>query len=460
MDDTERRQYEARAQELRVALKQFEGDWAKKNDGKKPDRSDIKANPIIAQKYKKYNQVRDILDGKTQPPKKKSTLTQTPKRTRPATTPSKPKPNVDLLDGMETPSIRRLFSPAAPTSIGPTPQRDGKILGLFDLVDETPSAPRSNNVAAPHAQLQATPSKRKHAELESKSATKLGTTPRSSSKRASFATPLKNRDNNVQDFKSPSNLLFATPAFLKRAPMPPLDENGKYTSPQPIRLPRKPLGRGLSSVVASLRKLEEEKLDEELEAMHEMENEAREESSKAKELPKILEPDSQNRQLLDGFDDEAELDSEAEPELGRDGLPLRIYKKKGQKRTTKKVNMKPSRAKRPQQPLNEPDSDIEEGAEVVPETQFDSARVIGDQEWPLDLESEPEFLGSDYDGEDKQPKKPKILKEATKMEKENPIKKAAKKVNAMAHANFKRLKLRNNGAKGGPGFGSRFRRRR
>lgn len=47
MDDTERRQYEARAQELRAALKQFEGDWAKKNDGKKPGRNDIKANPII-----------------------------------------------------------------------------------------------------------------------------------------------------------------------------------------------------------------------------------------------------------------------------------------------------------------------------------------------------------------------------------------------------------------------------
>ena len=36
----------------------------------------------------------------------------------------------------------------------------------------------------------------------------------------------------------------------------------------------------------------------------------------------------------------------------------------------------------------------------------------------------------------------------------------AKKVNELAHANFKRLKLKNHGAKGGPGFGSRFRRRR
>jgi DNA replication regulator SLD2 len=441
---------------------------------------------MAAQKYKKYNQVRDILDGKVQPPKKENknkarkadtSSTQTPsKRTRPAATPSKPKPNSDLLDGMETPSIRRLFSPAVPTSIGPTPQRDGKILGLFDLLDEqTPSRPRSGDAAVSHPQLQATPSKRKHAELDSESAIELGRTPQSSKKRGtlgSFATPLKNRDNNVQDVRSPSSatkLQFATPAFLRRAPMPPVGENGAYISPQPIRLPRKPLVRGLSNIVASLRKLEEEKLDDELEAMHEMENEAGmgppSQPPRPKEAPKnnILEPDSQSHQLLGGFDNEGELDSEPEPELGRDGLPLRIYKKKGQKRTTRKVNMKPTRAKRPQQPLEgEPGSDIEEGdAEVVPETQFDAARAMGDGEYPLDLESDAELTGSDYDGEERRTKKPKpVKKEVAKTEKENPIKRAAKKVNAMAHANFKRLKLRNNGAKGGPGFGSRFRRRR
>lgn len=47
MEENERQQYETQAQELRAALKQFEGDWAKKNDGKKPGRNDIKANPII-----------------------------------------------------------------------------------------------------------------------------------------------------------------------------------------------------------------------------------------------------------------------------------------------------------------------------------------------------------------------------------------------------------------------------
>lgn len=47
MDDVERANYEATAQELRTALKRFEGEWAKQNSGSKPGREDIKNNPEI-----------------------------------------------------------------------------------------------------------------------------------------------------------------------------------------------------------------------------------------------------------------------------------------------------------------------------------------------------------------------------------------------------------------------------
>ncbi|KAH8668939.1 DNA replication/checkpoint protein [Xylariales sp. PMI_506] len=500
MEESERQKYEAKSQELRADLKHFEGEWAKKHDGKKPGRDDIKQNPIIAQKYKKYNQVRDILAGKIPPPKtdnaaksrkRKSDIapSQTPtKRTRPFATPSKPKQSIDIIDTFETPSIRRLFSPVVPTSIGPTPQRDGRVLGMFDLLDEsedhTPSRARHGEPAPPspmpNPRLQATPSKRKHADMELGDAVKLDTTPVSVSKRTShgiFATPLKKRDGNVQDARTPSTggrLQFSTPAFLKRAPLPPMDEKGQYVSPPPVRLPRKPLVRGLSSVVASLRKLEEEKLDDELDVLREMEMEMEGglNSPPAKPKPKpnaqkenILAPDSQKPQLLGGFDDEGQFDSEPEEQLGRDGQPLRIFKKKGQKRTTRKVNMRPTRAKRPQESLEKVPSDIEdESNEVVPETQR-GARLSLEDEEPLDLGSDSDFSGSDAgDEKERQKKKKKKVPESktkTKEPKEDgPIKKAARKVNELAHANFKRLKLRNNGAKGGPGFGSRFRRRR
>lgn len=47
MDEVEKKKYEASAQELRTDLKQFEGEWAKQNNGSKPSREDIKNNPDI-----------------------------------------------------------------------------------------------------------------------------------------------------------------------------------------------------------------------------------------------------------------------------------------------------------------------------------------------------------------------------------------------------------------------------
>jgi DNA replication regulator SLD2 len=47
MDEKAKREYEARAQRVRVDLKQWEGDWAKTHGGKKPGREDIKNNPDI-----------------------------------------------------------------------------------------------------------------------------------------------------------------------------------------------------------------------------------------------------------------------------------------------------------------------------------------------------------------------------------------------------------------------------
>lgn len=409
------------------------------------------------------------------------------KRSRPAATPSKPRQQGDVIDSFETPTIRRLFSPAAPTSIGPTPQRDGRVLGLFDLLDEkdesTPSRSRHGDDAQSNAHIHATPSKRTRAEMEFGSPVKLASTPQSTTKRAkvsTFMTPLKNRNPNAQGSKTPgsvSKLQFSTPAFLRRAPLPPMDENGHYVSPQPIRLPRKPLVRGLSSVVASLRKMEEEQLDDDLDALREMEDEAAgpipakkatgpvEKTVGPAEKPKVGDmhvADSQRPVLLGGFDDEAQFDSDPEQQLDRNGQPLRVYKKKGQKRTTKKVNMRPTRAKRPQQaPEDAQTSGDEHDGDVVHETQL-ALRTADDRE-QLDLESGSDFAASDCE-EGGTKKKARATKKtqapAKDAEHENPIKKAARKVNALAHANFKRLKLRNSGAKGGPGFGSRFRRRR
>lgn len=403
---------------------------------------------------------------------------QTPsKRTKTAETPSNSRFQSNAAELAVTPSLsRKLFSPAVPTSIGPTPQRDGRVLGLFDLLTgadaETPSKGTGGQDAAALAQIQATPSKAASG-LDADSITKLGRTPQSSSKQRmldGFLTPLKKRDNGTAG-KSPSSvsrLQFATPSFLRRAPMPPVDENGNFKSPNPIRLPRKPLVRGLSSIVASLRKVEEEQLDDDLEALHEMENEAALGAPKPAPQPKPKEPevlvqDSQAPNiLLGGFDDEAMYDSPVEDDLDRNGQPLRVFKKKGQKRTTRLVKMRPTRSKRPTQAVEEAGEESENEENVVPETQFDGTNEGADENSILQLSDSDFGDPGDEDQEDEHTaKKKKTKKSETKPEiKEGPIKKAARKVNALAHANFRRLKLRNNGAKGGPGYNSRFRRRR
>lgn len=413
------------------------------------------------------------------PRKRKSTdlHAQTPsKRIKTAETPSNTRFQSNAAELAVTPSLsRKLFSPAVPTSIGPTPQRDGRVLGLFDLLGgadaETPSKGAGNQDTNSFAQIQATPSKSASG-LDADSTIKLGRTPQSSSKQRmldGFMTPLKKRDEYTAG-KSPSSvsrLQFATPAFLRRAPMPPVDENGEFKSPNPIRLPRKPLVRGLSSIVASLRKVEEEQLDDDLEALHEMENEAAsgapkpEPKSKPTEEDVLVEDSQAPNMLLGGFDDEAMYDSPVEDDVDRNGQPLRVFKKKGQKRTTRLVKMRPTRSKRPTQTMEEAE-ESENEENVVPETQIDGTKDGANEDSILQL-SDSDFGGSDDEEQDDDhvAKKRKTKKSQTKPEiKEGPIKKAARKVNAMAHANFRRLKLRNNGAKGGPGYNSRFRRRR
>lgn len=560
MDEADRQRYETQSKELRVKLKDWELEFAKSHGGAKPTRDDIKANPKIASFSKRYHRLRDVLSGKVPPTKvdddrqdKKRkphavpSHTPSSKRFRPAETPSARQnahaglatphgaPTAAATSAV-TPSLnRKLFSPAVPTSIGPTPQRDGRVLGLFDLLPfkdaeiDSPSRPKRATKAPPAASaVQETPRRGRTIDTGVGLAIDLDRTPSSrrsrpqqqqqqqpqqTPRKSVLSTPLKDTSNRIaktpSSSRSVSKLQFQTPAFLRRIPMAKINENSEFASPEPIRLPRKPLVRGLSSIVADLRKTQEEHLDDDLEALREMENEtapsgpakkpssappSKEQQSSAPPRPTagddshtdtILAEDSQkqNLGLLGGFDDEGMYDSEDGDQEGvdRDGKPLRVFKKKGQKRTTRKVNMRPVMTRRPPSagPTREPDQ--EEEGETVPETQLGTSApgrtgAVEDAD-PL---SGSEFGGSDYDDDEDELARdePRASKKAASSKKqatptakqkkadgdgdkpEGKVRKTARKVNELAHANFKRLKLRNSGAKGGQGFNSRFRRRR
>ena len=431
-------------------------------------------------------------------------LESTPRKAAkgPFTTPSKPRGHPSEFDPYDSPSaLRRLFSPSThqqsssplKTAIGPTPQRDGKALGLFDLLSEsggstaTPTAARLASVRGAAAQ---TPSKRKTLdtiaeEEEEEDGPRGDRTPASASKSymlsALFATPttwryatmMDNRNDAIRREPSPQPSAndagqgapeSETPAFLRRsnsARYAASNPNGEGLSPINVRKRPRFVGKGLSALVQGLRDMEEEHLDNELDVLREIEAEQA------------------------GMNTEA-TDSQA---VEQDTGPT--FKKKGQKRTTRRVRMKPviSKPKRESQLPASEDEDNTDNVDqsddelaAVPETQQPGASGDETNGVPdaasLHSISEPELdSDSDYEEQSKPPARSKSFSErirdaigvvepppAEKLEKPQPkvkekqTKPRERKVNPEAHANYRSLKLRNKNSKG-RGAG-RFGRRR
>ncbi len=227
------------------------------------------------------------------------------------------------------------------TVVGPTPQRDGKVLGLFDLLEDTPQkddhAVDTPNGSTDH--LQKTPSKPAAAgtAMDSEFVTPLkhSRTPASSSRRFfldMFVTPSKKRDAALLE-EGGEGVGTGTPSFLRRR------QPGRKTDESPFRV-KKPPGKTLSALIADLRKLENQKADDELDVLRELEEEAQagvgvtktqlnsavSGNNKSKDEPPTQMP------KRDGVNvDEATPDNP--PPTG----PKKVWKKRGQKRTTKRV---------------------------------------------------------------------------------------------------------------------------
>lgn len=269
-----------------------------------------------------------------------------------------------------------------------------------------------------------------------------------------------------------------TPSFLRRS------HSARYAtahsantgglSPIAVRKPPQFIGKGLSAIVQGLRDMEDERLEDELDVLREIEAEQA------------------------ALNANVEVDDSQAP-AGNIGRP---WKKKGQKRTTRRVRMKPVISKPASMPQgsrsdDESEHQGDEGVEelaAVPETQQPQPRTLDaafeDQDENFDGEDDQVSfhtvseadLDSDPDyGEDTRPvTKSKSFSEKMKeaigvvqpqpqpverpakatqpVVKEDETKKVrARKVNPQAHANYRSLKIRNKNSKG-RGAG-RFRRR-
>lgn len=316
-----------------------------------------KANSSVAQKYKEYNKLRDLLSGTAAPqtpsrPSRKRKISEdierVPKRhdrPNPCMTPLKKPRREENADTDAPGSASKVPSPEGPQFIGPTPQRDGIVLGLFDLIDsETPSKNRGvlQDVVPNIAQTPTNNRRRNFDDDLIATPVRGERTPQSVGKRFlldKFVTPQKRKRG---DPGTPTSSMkeFATPAFLRRdRPLEVIDEDVENSPPRPAPWKPRIMGRSLSAMIKLRKKEEEDRLDEELEIMREMEMEAEGLTmpKKPRELETIVQ-DSQPAMPLgpDGFGDS----SGEEYEAGPNDKPGRVWKKRGQKRQTRRASRK------------------------------------------------------------------------------------------------------------------------
>ncbi|SMR56283.1 unnamed protein product [Zymoseptoria tritici ST99CH_3D1] len=458
---------------LRSHIKTWESSFQAEH-GRKPERADIKKDATIAAKYKQYQTAtrpsttsrkftkpRDALREKSGNSSSNTSIARTPSKAFRTTTHTAVLSPVKEVE--PTPAHIRL-------ALGPTPQKDGQVLGIFDLLSGTPS--RNDSVKVTHL-VAGTPSKATAVSAEGG----VERTPQSSSKRfyldAFAGTPLKRKREDETATPSSSKRKYATPSFLRRSfPLASIDEDGPDTTGSSMAAPfrRKGLVRSLSSIIQNLKKQEEERMDEDWDILNEIEEEQQNGGAvvakKISTSSQVLVQDSQTGDMPLG-PDKAPESSEDEEVLGKGDRPRKAWKKKGLKRQTRRVIMRPVKRKAGKEGAGledvaeeeeEGQEVIEKEVEVVPETQLVDGREESDA---YESSGEEE---SDEEGAGKKTSKRKVTKAKEKdgeagNGKEEKIK-PKRKVNELAHANFCKLKIKNknskaNGKGGGRKFGGR-----
>ncbi|KAF2088456.1 hypothetical protein K490DRAFT_39690 [Saccharata proteae CBS 121410] len=460
---------------LRQELKVWESQFSAANGGRKAGRADIKASGDIALRYKEYNRLRDILNGKVkqpQSPKRPRSSTEThdvgtpPKKRNtgsaaPAATPMKSTPKKENETHHTPGSESKLFTPVhKKLMISPTPQKDGIVLGIFDLLpSETPSKLRIV-MGEIEPNLMQTPQKANGTnEDELLSSGKLcDKTPMSEGRRFmldQFVTPSKRK--RADEPGTPTSARGgATPSFLRRdfRIMETVDE--EHHSPK-MRKPRSFM-RSLKAERQAESPAPDADFDDDEEALRELEQESAAPAAPSKKTNEVLVEDSQVAMKL-GADGEGMSDVEDDgKELGPDGQPRRIWKKRGQKRQTKRVIMRPvfSKPKAPGPQLETIQSEDELDTEGnIPETQHDDEDYdsSADSDYSNASHSTKKRKTQQQQNAKSGPKTATVQQENT-AGKESTVKKVAKKISASAHANFRRLKIKNKNSKAG-GAGGR-----
>lgn len=347
------------------------------------------------------------------------TLFSTPRKARSSLPDSHP----SVLDPYDAPPASVSPHPYVfKNAVGPTPQRDGKVLGLFDLLSTSGSTPSTRKRKADTLEggqngkyvaqtpsrkptkgngdlldyLDDTPGARRHSRTPASDGKKFllsqfFATP-STMRFAAVAeedtidaigkikwdrTPLRSKVLDRDGNKGPTeNATETTPAFLRRgnsfnqrlaaassSKSQQIGINGNLTfvSPSTVRTGpkvRQFKGRALSEILRNLRQMEDNDDEDEMDALREIEgNEMN-----------VLVGDSQP--VVDP--------------TTLSGEPVRTWKKKGQKRTTRRVMMRPTTAARKTRDLSEFEGDEFVVADKIVQVEETQASVSDHLQQALD----------------------------------------------------------------------------
>ncbi|KAK9375544.1 DNA replication/checkpoint protein [Lipomyces chichibuensis] len=263
--------------QLKIDIKNWEHEF-KNTWGRQPDKQDIKQIPDIAAKYKEYHKAKRATAGsKENNEERESHLRRdhnrgrrhgsghphrshnereasplsaghesyhTPKRVKHekqyhvSLTPTKSVSKVEY----GSPYFGYLDGQQSITVIGPTPQAEGRVLGIFDITNSPDYLSQSQQE---RMTLSTSPSPE---------STMIPTS--THTKASNFTTPSK---SNIR--RTPQSV---TPSYFR-----PLNTNKIYMTPSPLK-PKK-VSRGLTAILAELRQMQDEELDEQESIMREME---------------------------------------------------------------------------------------------------------------------------------------------------------------------------------------------
>ncbi|KAK5137962.1 hypothetical protein LTR08_005759 [Meristemomyces frigidus] len=489
---------------LKQELKTWEKLFAGEHEGRKPGRDDIR-NASISAKYREYDRLRrpTSFAKPAETPRKDRLLRPGSAHKRTAlreragnavnATPSKAARSGTLLAVAEEDEQGVEATPAfIRCALGPTPQKDGQVLGIFDMPAATPSKPSSLAPIPESPTVSGTPSKPSTAPPSCEPIPSA--TPQSSSRRRFFeaftGTPLKRKRDHDENTPSSTKRPFATPSFLRRAfPLAPIDEESAIGAP-PFK--KRGLVRSLSSIIKGLRKNEDQRMDDEWDIMNDLEAEENGEAPRPA-ASKVLVENSQAVEMPLGPDQGPEEIGDEDrgyvpPLLDANGQPRKPWKKKGLKRQTKRTNMRPvlHKAKKAEDLVAEEESEVETVEETQqtaaptlrarrrkPDGDADGSEASSDDDAASEYEEPFDESGSKTAGApqpDAKHSKPaqsrqtgnntaKIMAAKDKEAAEKSGKKAPKMVSAQAHANFRALKIKNKNSKAGGKGGKRFGRR-